>query len=398
MADKTKAMIVLADPDTGIQSAFTRLFSTSYDPVCFSESEQALKFLKEHPGAAVIISCYNLPGRGGTAFLRAAEGIAPLAARIMLTHETSTEAILKAVNEGHAFMYLEKPCQTPDLVSAIETGLSHHRHMAKERLLLERTLSGSVRMLIEMLSLFHPDAFRRTGTVRKQAVELAHALGMKKTWELEMAVMLSPLGEALLPKHILTRYRAARTLNEQEREILDKAPAQTRELLKNIPQFDKVSDYLYLSARGFDGSGFPKDGPKGNDLPLVSRIIRLLTDLWYASPENGPDAAAFGALTFKSQKYDPRILKLARKILLDDALGDRKQVVSECHIRSLRAGDILVDDVLTETTRELVLAAGHVLTPTMVRRLEVFNQTSGIRQPVRVERHDVVEKAPGPAA
>lgn len=393
MVDQTKPMIVLADPDPGVQSGFMRLFSNDYDPICFPESEEALKHLKAHPNAAVIVSCYNLPGRGGTAFLRAAEGIVPLASRVMLTGETAPEAIKKAVNEGHAFKYLEKPCQKEELISSVETALSHHRHMAKERQLLERTLSGSVRMLIEMLALFHPEAFRRTGTVRRQALKLAQELGMKKTWELDMAVMLSPMGEALLPKDILARYRAARSLNDQERDILDKAPAQTRELLKNIPQFNKVSEYLYLSARGFDGSGFPKDGPKGDDIPLVSRIIRLLTDLWYASPESGPDAAAFEALTINQRKYDPRVLKLARKVLLDDALGDRKHVVTECHIRSLQAGDVLVDDVLSETTRELVLGAGHSLTPTTIRRLEHYHQTAGVRQPVRVERHDVSEEA-----
>ena len=88
------------------------------------------------------------------------------------------------------------------LRARLKTAMAHHKQRAADRLLLERTLAGSVKLLIDMLALFHPEAFRRTGIVRKQALKIAHELGIRKTWELEMAVMLSPLGEALLPKQI----------------------------------------------------------------------------------------------------------------------------------------------------------------------------------------------------
>jgi len=390
--EKNTDLIIVADADTKVQAGFKRLFGEQLNVVCFSDSDDALLFLKQNNGAAVIFSSYNLPGRGGTAFLRATETLAPQAARVMLTRETSAEAIKKSLNEGHAFMFLEKPVQPKDLAAAMETALAHHLQLAKNRALLERTLAGSIKLLIDMMALFHPEAFRRTGTVRKQALKLAKALGMRKTWELEMAVMLSPLGEALLPKDILARYRAARSLTDQERDILNRSPAQTRELLKNIPQLEKVSEYLFFSARGYDGSGFPKDGPKAKDIPLVSRIIKLLTDLWYASPEAGPDAASFEALTINRRKYDPKLLELAKEVLMDDVPEEKRLLVSECYIRSLRPGDILIDDALTESNHELVLSRGHMLTPTTIRRLEHFHQTNGVRQPIRVERHQVAEK------
>lgn len=390
--EKATDLIVIADPDKDVQAGFQRLFGEHMRVATFSDSDAALLFMKQNHGTSVIFSCFNLPGRGGTAFLRASESIVPQATRVMLTRETSAEAVKKTLNEGHAFMFLEKPCKPADLVSALETAIAHHRQLAKDRALLERTLAGSVKLLIDMLALFHPEAFRRTATVRKQALKLARQLDMRKTWELEMAVMLSPLGEALLPKQILARYRAARGLTEQERDVLNRSPVQTRELLKNIPQLEKVSDFLYLSARGYDGSGFPKDGPVGKEIPLVSRIIKLLTDLWYASPENGPDAAAFEALTINSRKYDPKLLDLAKKVLMDDVPEERKKLVAQCYIRSLRPGDVLVDDALTESSRELVLSRGHMLTPTTIRRLEHFHQTAGVRQPIRVERHEVPEE------
>ncbi|GAA0779373.1 response regulator [Roseibium denhamense] len=390
---QAKELIIVADPDQKVQEGFKRLFSSHYRIQCFSESDAGLRFIKDNPSAAVIFSCYNLPGRGGVAFLRASETIVPLATRIMLTRESSVEAVKKSLNEAHAFMFLDKPVKSTDLISALETALAHHTFMSKERALLERTLSGSIKMLIDMLAVFHPDAFRRTAPMRKQALMLAKATSLRKTWELEIAVMLSPLGEALLPKEIIAKYRAARSLTEQERDVLNKSPDQTRELLKNIPQLEKVSEYLYLSGRGFDGSGFPKDGPVGEDIPVAARIIRLLTDLWYASPEDGPDAAAFEALAINRQKYDPNLLHLAQHHLLGDIEEHRKKHISHCYINSLRPGDILVDDVLTEGRHELVLSRGHPLTLTTIRRLDHFNRTAGVRQPVRVIRHEVPAEA-----
>lgn len=178
--EKGTDLVVVADPDKDVQAGFERLFGSHMRVACFSETEAALQFLKQNHGTAVIFSCFNLPGRGGTAFLRAAETIAPQAARVMLTRENSADAIKKTLNEAHAFMYLEKPCQSTDLASAMETALSHHLQLAKDRALLERTLAGSVKLLIDMLALFHPEAFRRTSTVRKQALRLAKRLGMKK--------------------------------------------------------------------------------------------------------------------------------------------------------------------------------------------------------------------------
>ncbi|MEM8702142.1 MAG: response regulator, partial [Pseudomonadota bacterium] len=108
-------LIVVADHDEAVRSGFERLFGDHYTAVCFGESEEALRFLKQNPATCVIFSCYNLPGRGGTAFLRASEMLVPQAARVMLTNETSAEAIKKALNEAHAFIYLEKPCPQDEL-------------------------------------------------------------------------------------------------------------------------------------------------------------------------------------------------------------------------------------------------------------------------------------------
>jgi len=394
MERKRADEILVVDNDAKVQEAFVRLFQDKGKVITFGETEGALKWLKENSGVSVIVTALNVPGRGGSAFLQASETFAPQASRIILTTETSVDRLKEAVNQRHIFMFLNKPCSATELTAAIDGALAHHAQITYERQMLEKTLSGSVKLLIEMLALFHTEAFRRTPIMRAQALKIAKKLSIKRTWELEMAVMFSPLGEALLPKEILGRYRAAKTLTDQERRVLATAPAQTKHLLQNIPQLERVADVLYLSGRGFDGSGFPEDGPTGKDIPLNSRIIKLLTDLWYASPETGVDAAAFEALTINRRQYDPHLLGVAKACLLDEVEAPRERKISACYIRALKPGDILVDDALTEGTHELVLSRGHQLTETTIRRLVQFDKVTGVRQPIRVHRAEKLEEAP----
>ncbi|MBD1546210.1 HD domain-containing phosphohydrolase [Roseibium aggregatum] len=394
MERKRPDQILVVDTDTKVLEAFVRLFQDKAQVITFAETESALKWLKENGGVSVIVTALNVPGRGGSAFLHASEAFAPHASRIILTTETSVDRLKEAVNERHIFMFLNKPCSATELTAAVDGALAHYAQLTYERQMLEKTLSGSVKLLIEMLALFHTEAFRRTPIMRAQALKIAKKLSIKRTWELEMAVMFSPLGEALLPREILGRYRAAKTLTDQERRVLATAPAQTKHLLQNIPQLERVADVLYLSGRGFDGSGFPEDGPTAKDIPLNSRIIKLLTDLWYASPETGVDAAAFEALTINKKQYDPHLLEIAKACLLDEVEAPQKRKITACYIRALKPGDILIDDALTEGTHELVLSSGHELTETTIRRLEQFDKVSGVRQPIRVHRAVKLEEEP----
>ena len=208
MERKRIDQILVVDTDAKVLEAFVRLFQEKGKVITFAETEGALKWLKENGGVSVIVTALNVPGRGGSAFLHASEAFAPYASRIILTTETSVDRLKEAVNERHIFMFLNKPCSATEITAAVDAALAYHAQLAYERQMLEKTLSGSVKLLIEMLALFHAEAFRRTPIMRAQSLKIAKKLSIKRTWELEMAVMFSPLGEALLPREILEIGRA----------------------------------------------------------------------------------------------------------------------------------------------------------------------------------------------
>lgn len=379
--------ILVVDGDAKVTASFQQLLGQKYRVATAASALEASIFLDSNPHVAVVIAALNLPGVDGIEFLKGLIESHPAASRILLTNDRTVDVAKRAVNDANVLMYLNKPCAIDEMEGAIRNGLTHHARVIRERALLEKTLAGSVKILIEMLSLFHADAFRKTGVMRQWAMKVAKALGIKKTWDLEMAVMFSPLGEALLPKDILSRYRSAKSLTDPQREMLSRAPEQTRDLLRNIPQFERIAEVLYFSNRGYDGSGFPSDGPVGKDIPLNSRILKILTDLWYASPDSGLDMAAFEALGINRKQYDPKLLQIVRETLLADEIDKSQSVqIVSCHIRALHPGDVLVDDILTDGSHELVLSRGHQLTETTIKRLWQFDRLSGLRQPIRVRR------------
>ena len=103
---------------------------------------------------------------------------------------------------------------------------------------------------------------------------------------------------------------------------------------------------------------------------------------------------AFEALSINHKQYDPELLAIARDCLLTkEEESTEEEKITLCYIRALRPGDVLVDDVLTEGSLELVLSRGHELTRTTIRRLDHYNHVAGIRQPIRVHRSAKPEMA-----
>jgi len=72
---------------------------------------------------------------------------------MILSGQSDLPATIAAVNEGHIFRFLCKPCSTDQLWAAVEAGIEQHRLVTAEKVLLEQTLAGAVKMLIEILGI-----------------------------------------------------------------------------------------------------------------------------------------------------------------------------------------------------------------------------------------------------
>jgi len=80
----------------------------------------------------------------GPQFLAKAREQEPETVRMILSRQADFQAAIAAVNEGHIYRFLSKPCEPGQLLAAVTDGLNQHRLITAEKVLLEQTISGSV--------------------------------------------------------------------------------------------------------------------------------------------------------------------------------------------------------------------------------------------------------------
>ena len=99
-----------------------------------------------------------------------------------------------------------------------------HRVILAERRVLQETLVGCIKALMEVLAVANPVAFGRASGIKRRAVELAARLGSHDFWQLEAAAMLSQLGYAALPPALVEKVYHAQALTPEEQAKVDAVP------------------------------------------------------------------------------------------------------------------------------------------------------------------------------
>ena len=117
------ARILFVDDDENILAAYKRRLRKEFEVHIAISGDEGLLALRENGPYAVVISDMRMPGMDGFAFLSEVHKCSPASACIMLSGHADLQASLKAINEGHIFRFLTKPCKINILCSAITAGV-----------------------------------------------------------------------------------------------------------------------------------------------------------------------------------------------------------------------------------------------------------------------------------
>jgi response regulator RpfG family c-di-GMP phosphodiesterase len=241
--------ILLVDDEALVLGGLTRQLGRRYDLVTADSAQAALVALDKQGPIAVIISDYRMPEMDGLQLLAAVRERYPRVIRCMLTGEADMRVVIDAVNTGEVFRFLTKPCQPNALAQAIEAALRQWRLEAAERDLLERTLTGSVRLVTEMLGLADPPGFARVPELRDLVRRVGQLPGIE-LWALELAAVLADIGMLTLPPIVRDRQARGLVLTDDEVRLLAKVPGTSAELLSHIPRLQPVVGILRGLAEG----------------------------------------------------------------------------------------------------------------------------------------------------
>ena len=376
MATNESTQILCVDDQPEVLEGLTLHLRRRFKVMTATNGQAGLGVLEEHPSVAVIVSDMRMPGMDGAAFLTRARQIAPDAARILLTGQASLDSAIAAVNGGHIFRFLTKPCPPPALMAAIEAGVELHRLVTAERVLLEETLQGSIKAVIDVLALANPLAFGRASRIKDFAGSLAASLEVPNRWAIDVSAMLSQIGMIILPTETLEKVYAGVELTDDEKAMVARAPAVAEQLLRTIPRLEGVRGILRNYPKPYaEIHASTKDAEA---IAFGARILRIAIDFNELEGQGLSPAAAIDTMRGRTGVYDPMMLETFGSL----KHAEPQHEIREVAFSALQAGMILFQDVKL-VSGPMLMARGYEVTEGFVERARGFAR-GAVRDPIRV--------------
>jgi len=386
----TNLKVLFVDDDPNILSAHQRNFRKKFSVEVALGPAEGLALVGNGDPYGVIVADMQMPGMSGIEFLLQVRERAPETVRMMLTGNIDQETAVGAINQGKVYRFLTKPCSPEMLELSIEEGLKHYQLITAERQLLEDTLAGSIRMLVETLSLTEPQSFGTGQKIRDYTRRYLAGNPVRDAWSFELAGLLSQIGFVTVPPAIAVKARRGAPLTKEEAEMVARVPAIGHGLIQHIPRLGEAARMVLYHQKNYDGSGVPLDAVRAREIPLGGRLIKILMEL-VAHEERGlSKGAAVRQMSKEPHRFDPVLLESVRSTLqievteappaspASPAGGPREVTQSE-----LRTGDRLAANLMTRDGL-LVVGSGSEITPLLLQRIANFSTVQGIKLPILV--------------
>jgi CheY-like chemotaxis protein len=330
---------------------------------------------------AVIVSDMRMPVMNGIQLLNRIRTLAPDSTRIMLTGNYDLDTAIKAVNDGRVFRFLTKPATKETLVAALAAGIEQYRLVTAEKELLEETLSGSIRVLTEVLSLVNPGAFSRALRIRQYIQHLAAKLHLSSPWRFEVAAMMSQLGcVTLLPETVDAVFSGGK-LSAEQQACFDAHPSVAQRLLSNIPRMESIG---WMIAHQNDATleRLAGDSSTADESTwLGAQMLRAVLAFDRLLMQGKSKEQAIQELLSSPSKFTSSILAALSEVEMECERMDSRR----CPVSSLVPGMILDEDVRTHSGMLIVAKKQEITFPLMVR-LQNFSQSGSIPTDVMVLR------------
>lgn len=371
--------VLFVDDEENILSSMRRQLRKIFEVHTDNSPESALTKLKDGERFAVVVSDYRMPGMNGVDFLGHVRKLCPDSTRVMLTGYADLDNAIKAVNDGNVFRFLTKPCPEEKLLNNLKEAVRQYELVTAKKILLEKTLKGSIELVTEITQLVHPDFGANANIVKRQATYLARKKEVKDLWRYEIAAMLCQLGSVILPETVLSKQISGDPFNAEELQLFEMHPMVAQGLISKLPRLEKVGEMVEYQMKGFDGSGIPRDSVVGEDIPLGGRILKIVLDYNKYLSREGSSQAAFKHLEDNDERYDPELMYYFEGMLGVEA----RYVVKDVMMNDLESGMIFYEDVVSDQGA-LLFRKSLEIDKSKIDRLFMYAKKIGIKEPLKV--------------
>jgi response regulator RpfG family c-di-GMP phosphodiesterase len=367
-----KEKILCVDDELNILEGYQRALRKEFHIDIAVGGEPGLEAIANRGPYAVIVSDMRMPGMDGIQFLSLVKTLAPNSVRMMLTGNADQQTAIDAVNEGSIFRFLTKPCSPEMLAKALSAGIMQHRLIMAEKELLEKTLSSSIHVLTDILSLVNPTAFGRATRVRRIVRDLVEYLGVDNSWQIDIAAMLSQIGCVTIPENTMAKVFSGTQLTAEEFKILQSHPQVGHDLLSLIPRLEPVAEIIAYQEKRFNGSGYPVNDVQGEDIPIGSRILKLALDFDKLLQGNLSEFEAYEEVERRNGWYDPMVIEALKQTRTRQ--GDYE--LAYITLEELTPGMIMAENLFSAKGL-LLIAQGQEVTKSVCLKLQNLITSGG---------------------
>lgn len=367
--------ILFVDDDLNILDGFRRSLSREFLIETAVGAEEALPLIEKNAPYAVVVSDMRMPGMNGIQLLSAVKASSPDTVRIILTGNADMENAVEAINEGSIFRFLMKPCSHDAMAKTLTAALIQYRLVNAEKQLLEQTLSGSIQVLTEVLSLVNPAAFSRAERARRYIRHVVTALKLGNSWQYEVAAMLSQLGCVTLPRETIEAVYNGEPLTPEEQAQYEAHPSVAYGLISRIPRLEPIAWMIEHQNRPV-----PSDhDPETADIRRGAEILRLILAYEQAIHKGASRNEAAHLLARRNPQFSPEFFNAL--VTLDPYAEETE--IKICRIEDLSEGMIIQQEIKT-VNGALVISKGQEVTSTVIFKLKNLHARHAIPRAVNV--------------
>lgn len=358
--------ILFVDDDTNILDAYKRQLRKEFNIATANSGELGLETLRSGGPYAVVVSDYQMPGMDGVEFLSRVRGIAPDTIRMMLTGHADLQTAMEAINDGHIFRFLTKPCKPYQLSMAIEAGIEQYelvkkKHDLAESRIVEETLRKTLDRLEQIMEERTMDLVRANERMKMEIEEREKAEKALRESKALLQVVLDNIPHGVCWKNRRSVYLGS-NVNFARMAGVDRAEWIAGKSDYDLPWEEDFAESLHQYGERVMDTGAP-------EFNVMERMKNGSMAFWDTAliPFHDTDGKVMGVLgtfediTERMWAEEERIKYERNKITLETAgnilvdLNRPLKIISEC---------LTEDEISFDNLRRLRKEVGNILTAT----------------------------------
>lgn len=385
----------IADDDEKIAEAISKILVKAFPKSTIYKFDHGVDLnnaLSKEKENAIIISDFNLQGLNGMQILKKirTESNIKDSYFILLLAQSDKENQIKSIQVG-ADDFLTKPVSYEQLLlklkvasKVLERG-EQIKLLRTEYLKLQEELSKESDKVSKIFKKFYE--FRITSSksdrerIKKMSEFVARNLidDEKEIKEIIKAAELYFLPQLFLPDklHGIPVF----TDGVVKIDLFEKIPSFLTDTFSEIKDMNPIINIIKHVNENYDGSGFP-DKLKGPEIPLGSRILRIINDFDYLSNKNSGKVTKCLEILWESMNkiYDFRIIAFLDQFfatLNSRYINSLPPLELKVNPHDLKDDMVLSRDVIVISGHKLV-SSGTKLTSEMIDKISYANSTDSI--------------------